>query len=114
MLQLWLLPRWVAVSSALSSFLSYATVLLAAYVFCRELCSSLNACDHLMLSAWIDVFSLHQVDALLNDVDRCKSMGRAGRDVLVGKSDVADRYLEELLPFIDPPQIDLPLVDDNE
>ena len=45
---------------------------------------------------------LHQVDVLLNDVDKCKSMGRAGRDVLVGKSDVADRYLDELLPFIEP------------
>jgi len=57
---------------------------------------------------------LHQVDALLTDVDRCKSMGRAGRDVLVGKSDVADRYLDELLPFIDPPLVDPPLVDDSE
>ena len=43
---------------------------------------------------------MQQISDLLGDSGRRQSMGRAGREALAGKSNVADRYLEELLPYI--------------
>ena len=41
-----------------------------------------------------------QITELLGDSERRQSIGRAGREALAGTSDVADRYLDELLPYI--------------
>jgi len=43
---------------------------------------------------------MQQIDTLLGDEESCERMGRAGRNALTDKCDVADRYLDELLPYI--------------
>ncbi len=43
---------------------------------------------------------LQQINAMLEDHVRLKTMGQAGCEAVTCNSDVADRYLDELLPFI--------------